>query len=103
MQASHTIIVKKAKTKLEINLDLKVKQMPANKVDSDKTSNLSNTVLPGGIILIFSTIKTKLFKLIRSSLSIKPQTKIKRFSYQQSNQRTLKVSVILTTQNNATF
>jgi len=44
MQASHTIIVKKAKTKLEINLDLKVKQMPANKVDSDKTSNLSNTV-----------------------------------------------------------
>ena len=63
MQASHTIIVKKAKTKLEINLDLKVKQMPANKVDSDKTSNLSNTVTRWGVILIFSTIKTKAIQI----------------------------------------
>ena len=63
MQASHTIMVKKAKTKLDISLDLKVKQIPENKVDNDKTSNLSNTVTKWGVILILSTIKTRAIQI----------------------------------------
>jgi len=68
-------MVKKAKTKLDISLDPKVKQIPENKVDNDKTSNLSNTVTRWGVILILSTIKTRPFKLSRLSLLIKPLTK----------------------------
>jgi len=56
-------MVKKAKTKLETNLDLKARQIPANKVDNDKTSNLSNTVTRWGVILIFSTIKTRVIQI----------------------------------------